>query len=100
MYIRERVAAAWALTQLKEAAQPAVAALTKSLGDPDHVVRGLSALALRDAGGVNDAAIDALAERLTDPDDGVRMASAWAIAAQGLSLIHISEPTRLLSISY
>jgi len=47
------------------------------------VVRGLAALALRDAGGVDDAAIDALAAHLTDADDGVRMASAWAIAAQG-----------------
>ena len=35
----------------KGGAQPVVAALTKSLGDADHVVRGLSALALRDAGG-------------------------------------------------
>ena len=26
--------------------------------------------------------------------------SAWAYTVQGLSLIHISEPTRLLSISY
>ena len=89
--VDERVAAAWALTQLKAAAQPAVAALTTSLGDPDHVVRGLSALALRDAGGVNDAAIDALAERLTDPDDGVRMASAWAIAAQGSRAMRVFQ---------
>ena len=79
----ERVAAAWAFTQLGAAARPAVADLTKGLGDNDHVVRGLAALALRDAGGVDDAAIDALAARLTDPDDGVRMASAWALAAQG-----------------
>jgi hypothetical protein len=81
--VDERIAAAWAFTQLKRGSQPAVADLTKALGDEDHVVRGLSALALRDAGGVNDAAIDALAQRLTDADDGVRMASAWAIAAQG-----------------
>ena len=79
----EREAAAWALTQLRVSAQPAMAELTRALGDDDHVVRGLAALALRDAGGVPDATIDALAARLTDPDDGVRMASGWAIAAQG-----------------
>lgn len=79
----ERVAAAWSLTQLGRGARPAVAELTRALADDDHVVRGLAALALRDARPVSDAALDALAARLTDPDDGVRMASAWAIAAQG-----------------
>lgn len=79
----ERIAAAWALTQLGTAAQPALPELTTALTDADHVVRGLAALALRDAGPVSDMALDALAARLTDADDGVRMASAWAIAAQG-----------------
>ncbi len=87
----ERAAAAWAFTQLKTAAHPAVSALAGALGDDDYVVRGLAALALRDAGPLNDAAIDALAERLTDPDDGVRMASAWAIAAQGARAMRVFD---------
>ncbi len=81
--VEERVAAAWSFTQLKRAARPAAGSLTRALKDEDHVVRGLSALALRDAGALDDGAIRALAERLRDPDDGVRMMSAWAIAAQG-----------------
>lgn len=85
----ERVAAAWSLTQFGRRAQPAVAELTRALADDDHVVRGLAALALRDAGPVGDAALDALAARLTDPDDGVRMASAWAIAAQGARAMRV-----------
>lgn len=81
--IDERIAAAWAFTQLGRAARPAADDLTRALDDADHVVRGLAALALRDAGPLPDASIDALAAHLTDADDGVRMASGWAIASQG-----------------
>lgn len=84
-----RIAAAWAFTQLGRAARPAADDLTTALGDSDHVVRGLAALALRDAGALPDATIDALSVRLTDADDGVRMASAWAIAAQGARAMRV-----------
>lgn len=85
----ERIAAAWALTQLHSAARAAESELARALGDDDHVVRGLAALSLRDAGPVSAASLDALAARLTDPDDGVRMASAWAIAAQGARAMRV-----------
>jgi hypothetical protein len=88
----EREAAAWALTQMRHAAHPVVRELVGALSDTDHVVRGLAALALRDAGQVDDAALDSLARRLTDADDGVRMASAWAIAAQGERAMHVFQP--------
>lgn len=85
----EREAAAWVLTQMKEAARAAVDPLTRALGSDDHVVRGLAALALRDAGPLDATAIDTLASHLRDPDDGVRMASGWALAAQGRSSIRV-----------
>lgn len=85
----ERIAAAWALTQLKTVSRSAEPELARALSDDDYVVRGLAALALRDAGLVSEASIDALAARLTDPDDGVRMASAWAIAAQGARAMRV-----------
>ena len=88
----EREAAAWALTQMRAAAHPAIHPLVSALSDTDHVVRGLAALALRDAGPIDDAALDSLARRLTDPDDGVRMTSAWAIAAQGERAMHVFQP--------
>ena len=78
-----RVAAGWAFTQLARSARPAMPSLVAALGDSDHVVRGLAALALRGVGSLDDAAIDAVAGRLTDPDAGVRMMAAWALAAQG-----------------
>jgi D-arabinan exo alpha-(1,3)/(1,5)-arabinofuranosidase (non-reducing end) len=85
----EREAAAWDLTQMKQAAHPAVAALARALEDDDDVVRGLAALALRDAGGVDDAIVDRLAAHLTDSEDGVRMVSGWAIAAQGSRALRV-----------
>ena len=56
-----------------------VAALTRALTDDDHVVRGLAALGLRDAGTASAPARDALIVRLKDDDTGVRMIAAQAI---------------------
>jgi len=57
--------------------------LASSLSDPDAVVRGLAALALRDKGAAARPALDALIARLKDPDVIVRMTSANAIGAMG-----------------
>jgi HEAT repeat protein len=60
-----------------------VAGLASSLSDPDEVVRGLAALALRDKGAAARPALNALIARLKDPDVIVRMTSANAIASMG-----------------
>ena len=79
-----REAAAWSFTQLGRAAAPAVAALTRALGDADPIVRGLAALALRDAGSAATApALATLTSHLADDDENVRMMTAQAIASQG-----------------
>jgi HEAT repeat protein len=79
-----REAAVWSLTQWGKAASPAVPALTRALGDVDPVVRGLSAVALRDAGRAASApALDTLISHLADPDENVRMMTAQAISTQG-----------------
>jgi hypothetical protein len=57
----------------------AIAALTIALTDDDHVVRGLAALGLRDAGVAAASARDALIARLKDDEVGVRMIAAQAI---------------------
>ena len=57
----------------------AVAALTRALTDDDHVVRGLAALGLRNAGTAAAPARDALIARLKDDEVGVRMIAAQAI---------------------
>jgi hypothetical protein len=57
----------------------AVSALTRALTDQDHVVRGLAALGLRDAGTAAAPARDALIARLKDDEVGVRMIAAQAI---------------------
>jgi HEAT repeat protein len=56
-----------------------VAGLTRALTDDDHVVRGLAALGLRDAGSAAASARGALLARLKDDDTGVRMIAAQAI---------------------
>jgi hypothetical protein len=57
--------------------------LIAALGDSDHVVRGLAALALRDKGPAARTALSALVARLKDPEAGVRMMAANAIGAIG-----------------
>ena len=57
----------------------AVSTLTRALSDDDHVVRGLAALGLRDAGTAAASARDALIARLKDDEVGVRMIAAQAI---------------------
>jgi hypothetical protein len=60
-----------------------VPGLIRTLSDPDPVLRGMAALALRDKGVGAAAALTALAASLRDPDTGVRMVAADAIAKQG-----------------
>jgi hypothetical protein len=55
----------------------------RALDDPDPVIRGLAAVALRDAAGAALPALDRLIARLRDPDENVRLMSAEAIARQG-----------------
>lgn len=55
----------------------------RSLEDPDPVIRGLAAIALRDAGEAAGTALDGLIAHLKDPDENVRLMSADAIARQG-----------------
>ena len=57
----------------------AVSTLTRASTDEDHVVRGLAALGLRDAGTAAAPARDALIARLKDDEVGVRMIAAQAI---------------------
>jgi hypothetical protein len=56
-----------------------VAALTKALADPDHVVRGLAAIGLRNAGKAAASAREPLLLRLKDDDVGVRMVATQAL---------------------
>ena len=80
-----REAAAWALGQVHGPAAALVRALVAALSDDDVVVRGLAAVALRDAEVTADVSglLPALVARLKDPDTGVRMVSAQAIASLG-----------------
>lgn len=63
----------------KLTAQTAISALA----DPDPVIRGLAAIALRDAGAAAYPALDLLIARLKDADENVRLMAAEAIARQG-----------------
>lgn len=78
---------AWAAAAaVREPAMPTgtVADLGQALtADPDPVVRGLAALALRDRGKASAAALPALLTALRDPDVAVRMMTANAIARIG-----------------
>ena len=74
-----RAAAAWTLGRIPSLAQASVGDLASTLADEDHVVRGLAALALRNAGGAAAPAREALLARLTDPEPGVRMMATEAI---------------------
>jgi len=56
-----------------------IAALTQALADPDHVVRGLAAIGLRNAGKAAASARDPLLLRLKDDDVGVRMVATQAL---------------------
>jgi len=76
-----RQAAAWVLTQMDDAAAPAMDAMASAMEDPSQIVRGLVAIALRHVPSVNEAAGDALVSHLRDSDENVRMVVANAIAA-------------------
>jgi hypothetical protein len=60
-----------------------VPGLTAALSSPDHVIRGLAALGLKEKGRGAKPALSALEARLKDPDEGVRMMAGNAIAAIG-----------------
>ena len=79
-------AAAWAAAaQVKPPRAPSGTPLevARSLSDPDPVVRGLAALALRDRGRESRPALEALTAALRDQDANVRLMSANAIAGLG-----------------
>jgi hypothetical protein len=66
-----------------------VAGLIKTLKDPDPVLRGMAALALRDRGAAARPALPALAEALHDSETGVRMTAADAIGRQGPAAVSV-----------
>jgi hypothetical protein len=80
-----REAAAWAIGQVGAQAGRFQATLVAALSDPDVVVRGLAAIALRDGRQAADPAprLAGLVARLKDDDVGVRMVAAQAIASLG-----------------
>src|SRR5262249_19613242 len=63
--------------------------LIETLRDPDPIVRGVAALALRDMRTRAQAALPALARALADPEVGVRMTAADAIARQGRAAVSV-----------
>ena len=65
--------------------------LIRTLTDPDPIVRGAAALALRDLGDPARAALPALAAALRDPEVAVRMTAADAIARQGRAAIAVLD---------
>ncbi len=78
--------AAWAAAaQVKEPRFPAgtVAEVAQALSDPDPVMRGLAAIALRDRGKAARPALGALTAALKDSDPNVRLMSANALAGIG-----------------
>jgi hypothetical protein len=78
--------AAWAAAAgVREPPAPAgtAAQLGQALSDPDPVIRGLAAIALRDRGKAALPALEALTAALKDPDPNVRLMSANALAGLG-----------------
>jgi len=78
------LARADAVRAIAERAEPPtssadITALTRALGDPDHVVRGLAAIGLRNAGKAAAPAREQLMLRLRDDDVGVRMVATQAL---------------------
>ena len=65
--------------------------LTRSLTDPDPILRGVAALALRDMGTAAQPALAALAAALRDPEVAVRMTAADAIARQGRGAVAVLD---------
>ncbi len=78
--------AAWAAAaRVKEPKCPtgSAAEVARALSDPDPVVRGLAAIALRDRGKAARPALGALIVALKDSDPNVRLMSANALAGLG-----------------
>ena len=76
-----RIAAAWTLTQMGASASTSSASWGLSMADPDPIVRGLIAIALRYSTPLPTAIGDTLIAHLKDPDENVRMVVANALAA-------------------
>lgn len=74
-----RHAAAYALTEMGEAAQAAVPVLIEALSDKAVGVRRSAAFALRHIEGINQAAVPALKHALTDEDKQVRIDAALTL---------------------
>jgi len=82
-----RIAALQVLISSNELGAVPVLLYGDLLSDPDAVVRGLSAVALRDLGPAGEAAMQDLIAALSDPDENVRIAAADAIATKGPTAI-------------
>jgi hypothetical protein len=74
-----REAAIWTIGQVTAATPRSIDAVLHALTDSDSVVRGLAAIALRNAGRAAAPARDALLARLSDDEVGVRMVAAQAL---------------------
>jgi hypothetical protein len=68
-----------------------VPGMVRALTDPDPIVRGVAALALRDAGARGASALPDLARALTDSEVAVRMTAADAIARHGAKAISVFD---------
>jgi hypothetical protein len=78
-----RSAAAWALSQMRDAGATAVPALERSLGDTNPRVRSLAAIALRSMGPKAAPAIPGLSKALDDPSPYVRALAADTLGSIG-----------------
>jgi len=78
-----REAAAWVFTQSAGAGRASTAALAKGLSDPDAVVRGLIARAVRSCT-CGASMLPELGEALADPDENVRTATDDVVASAGV----------------
>ena len=65
--------------------------LIKTLEDPDPILRGMAALALRDMGNAAQPALPALARALRDEEVAVRMIAADTIARQGRGALAVLD---------
>ena len=68
-----------------------IAEMLRGLRDPDPVLRGVAALALRDRGAGLAEALPELAKALRDPETGVRMVAADAIARHGGAAVTVLD---------
>ncbi|MBS1856811.1 MAG: DUF2961 domain-containing protein [Acidobacteria bacterium] len=68
-----------------------IAEAVRQLRDPDPVLRGVAALALRDRGAASPEVLAPLSAALRDPEAGVRMVAADAIACHGPAAVAVLD---------